>query len=168
MEITKEIVGRYLDGMLVAQEDLRPALVEGGPLELKDTQRLHQAVFYGVKAFANANPCDEGTDVKAYWDLINSTVNLIALLTPREFMTIFPIDKDFDGERFEMKDYFYTMQIAKDVGLDTPIINAFNFLWDYYNRDTRHFMVHLTGAIDMLGGASPDGSVLGDLMNRFK
>ncbi|WNN20053.1 hypothetical protein [Bacillus phage FI_KG-Lek] len=29
------------------------------------------------------------------------------VLTLRDFMTIFPIDKNYDGARYEMKDYFY-------------------------------------------------------------
>ncbi|MCO7128427.1 hypothetical protein NIE88_22145, partial [Sporolactobacillus shoreicorticis] len=56
--------------------------------------------------------------------------------TPREFMQVFPIDKTYDGEKYETKDYFYTMNYLKSLDMDKPIgrENLSDFLWDYMNR----------------------------------
>jgi hypothetical protein len=55
-------------------------------------------------------------------------------LTPREFMNIFPIDKTYDGERFECKDYFYTIKIVRALDQDAPIGDKLDdLLWEYMN-----------------------------------
>ena len=54
-------------------------------------------------------------------------------------MGIFPIDKEFDGEKYGCKDYFYTINHLKGINPDDLLCNQFkdinDFLWIYYNRD---------------------------------
>lgn len=61
--------------------------------------------------------------------------------TPREFMQVFPVDKVYDGERYQSKDYFYTMNYLKSLDMDKPIgrENLSDFLWDYMNRTMLNF-----------------------------
>ena len=65
----------------------------------------------------------------------------IKTLTPRELMQHFPVKKEFDGNRYGCKDYFYTMQAVNEYGLDRRIEDAFDFLWDYQNDDLQEFLV---------------------------
>ena len=57
-------------------------------------------------------------------------------------MNIFPITKDYDGHKYAMKDYFYAMDKCKEHGLDKPIGNSFEFLWDYHNVCIGGFVVN--------------------------
>lgn len=74
------------------------------------------------------------------YQLSELTMQLISLTTPRRLSAIFPIDKKYDGEKYEIKDYFSTVQMIKDHGWDERISDAFNFLWDYENRHLRHYL----------------------------
>ncbi|UYX50065.1 hypothetical protein M3Y14_15880 [Bacillus thuringiensis] len=74
--------------------------------------------------------------------LIGYLQELIKELTPREFINIFPITKEYDGHICETKDYFFTIDRAKEIGMDTPIKeNILEFLYDYTNWDITVFTV---------------------------
>lgn len=56
------------------------------------------------------------------------------MLTPRQFMKIFPIEKRYSGHRDVTKDYFSTMEELKKIGMDTPIgAHTKALLCDYQN-----------------------------------
>ena len=42
-------------------------------------------------------------------------------LTPRELYQLFPIEKEYDGDKWGTKDYYYCIQEIKEIGLDTPM-----------------------------------------------
>ncbi|MFX3618631.1 MAG: hypothetical protein ACE3JK_14075 [Sporolactobacillus sp.] len=67
----------------------------------------------------------------------------LAQFTPREFMQYFPIKKDYDGKRYESKDYFTTMEYLKTLNWDEPIDleRIDDFLWEYTNLDLMNFEV---------------------------
>lgn len=67
--------------------------------------------------------------------------DFLGTFTPREFMQVFPVDKIYDGEKSETKDYFYTMNYLKSLEMDKPIgrENLSEFLWDYMNRTMWRF-----------------------------
>lgn len=71
----------------------------------------------------------------------------MTLITPREFLTMFPIKKEFDGQKYECKDYFYTKEYLSTIDLDEPISEPFEFLWDYWNSDTARFLMNVMGAM---------------------
>lgn len=56
---------------------------------------------------------------------------------------IFPIDKTYDGDKWDFKDYFFTMDVLKKKCLDNAVgrDGVFNLMWDYENRDLREFTV---------------------------
>ena len=56
---------------------------------------------------------------------------------------IFPIDKTYDGDKWGCKDYFFTMDVLKEKGLDNAVgrDGVFDLMWDYENRDLREFTV---------------------------
>lgn len=78
-----------------------------------------------------------------------TALHLIARLTPRRFTRLFPIDKTYDGQRWQCKDYFFTMEMIEKHGLDTPIGDALPFLWDYCNPHTRRFLTRCLQTLDV-------------------
>ena len=77
---------------------------------------------------------------QAKFQLIDTIFVICGHLTIRNFVTTFPIDKDYDGEKWGCKDYFYTMDVLSRMDWDKPIgrENFFEFLWDYENDDLRN------------------------------
>lgn len=75
---------------------------------------------------------------------IISNINfLVGYLTPKEFQTIFPIEKRFDGKKYGFKDYFFTKNLIKDLGEDEKIgEKSREFLWSYQNEEISDFIVN--------------------------
>lgn len=69
-------------------------------------------------------------------------------MTYRELVNIFPIKKFYDGNKWDTKDYFYTMNyIEEHGGLDAYIEDPFNMIWDYQNKYIRMFGAKWIGFI---------------------
>lgn len=106
-----------------------------------------QIVFYGIKVYGSwqrkvKHPSSELLENQFY---LNETIlDGMKYITPRQFMGWFPIAKTYDGERWEMKDYFHTMDYINSVGIDEPIKEPMEFLWEYVNDDTRNFLINHT------------------------
>ncbi|MFT8425743.1 MAG: hypothetical protein ABF630_09800 [Liquorilactobacillus sp.] len=61
--------------------------------------------------------------------------DLIEGLTPRQFYQVIPIRKQFDGKKYEVRDYFTAREfIEKKIGWDNKIPNGFEFLMNYWDR----------------------------------
>lgn len=74
---------------------------------------------------------------KIKYQVIDSVLTVLSSLTLRNFVITFPIKKDFDGHKWESKDYFYTMDVLSKMDWNKPIgrDKIFDFLWDYVNED---------------------------------
>ena len=69
-------------------------------------------------------------------------------ITPRELLSVFPPTKTYDGERYQCKDYFTTMEAVHKHGLDVPLGDrTFEFLYDYLNPHVSNFVVRYMCAI---------------------
>jgi len=112
-------------------------------LETEFDVELHgKLIFWGVKALGRNHELitdQESLDNQMY--LYQFVLGLLNKITPNQLMNIFPIKKVYDGEKYEFKDYFSTIEHCRNRGLDKPIGNAFDFLWDYMNTDTGLFVV---------------------------
>lgn len=63
-------------------------------------------------------------------------------MTYRDLVNIFPITKFYKGDKWDTKDYFYTMNYIKEHGgLDAYIEDPFDMVWDYQNKYIRKFGV---------------------------
>ena len=113
-----------------------------------------RTVFYGVRYVVAAM-----RGRLASKELISRVVELVGQLTPRELLQIFPVEKAYDGERWETKDYFFTMDVLRRHGLDKPLGAAvFDVLWDYTNTHVRLFnvaMMHTVDGIRRMEGQGP-------------
>lgn len=111
---------------------------------------LKKLIFYGVMAISKTIKFknDDSRFRIMRFDFI-SLINLyIGKLTPTEFMQMFPIKKDYDGKRWEVKDYFYTMEEINKMVKDEPIGDKVEeFLYDYHNDTIRYYSVEFMSSI---------------------
>ncbi|MDB2130691.1 hypothetical protein [Enterocloster clostridioformis] len=119
------------------------AIYDGSDLN-QCRDHLKRAVFYAVKYFSleriDRRHCTEPRtleQVNADFNFLECVKMLMGQLTPREMMSMFPIEKEYDGEKSGCKDYFYTIEKLKDFDLDKPLgeEGLENFLWCYWNDD---------------------------------
>lgn len=107
-----------------------------------DFEIHNKVIFWGVKALGRRSDSIQSEEfLYNTMHLYQFTINMLNKITPRQLMNIFPITKIYDGNKYESKDYFYSMDKCNKHGLDVPIGNAFEFLWDYMNVDTGLFLV---------------------------
>lgn len=111
---------------------------------------IKKLIVYGVKA-VNSKPKPEiitREEAGYNFHLVEVIKSLMANLTPVEFMNLFPARKDYDGHKYECKDYFSTMEYIKKLVPNNPIgAEIDNFLWDYMNTETHVFLVNVYGAV---------------------
>jgi hypothetical protein len=63
-------------------------------------------------------------------------------MTVNELVNMFPILKEYDGEKYECKDYFSTIQFLETLDWNKPIGQEIHeFLSSYYNNDIINFCV---------------------------
>jgi len=86
------------------------------------------------------------------FQLIDSIFTILGCLTLKNFVITFPIEKDYDGHKWQSKDYFYTMDVLSKMDWDKPIgrDNISELLWDYVNSDLRHAYVEFTTAMSAI------------------
>lgn len=74
---------------------------------------------------------------KALFQTINYIFDILGRLTVINFVRTFPIIKEYDGDKWECKDYFYTMDILSKMDWDKPIGSEgiLAIFWDYQNKD---------------------------------
>lgn len=77
------------------------------------------------------------------FNLIDALFGIIGRIKLKNLIKIFPIDKTYDGDKYECKDYFFTMDVLKEKGLDNAVgrDGVFDLMWNYENRDLREFTV---------------------------
>lgn len=86
------------------------------------------------------------------FQMIDSIFGVLSCLTLRNFVTTFPIEKYYKGDKWDCKDYFYTMEVLKDMDWDKPIgrDELSELLWDYMNVDLRHAYIEFTTAMSAI------------------
>lgn len=85
---------------------------------------------------------------QAIFNLIDTVFMVMGYIKLKNLVTTFPIKKEYDGEKWECKDYFYTMDVLSKMDWDKPVgrDNISDLLWDYQNDDLRHAYVEFTCA----------------------
>lgn len=99
---------------------------------------LQKLFYYSVMVVKNIDPDKQRTveDVEMNFKFISNVIETIGQLTPFEIMQIFPIEKKYDGAKYQEKDYFTTKRYVDTLPLHEPICNtstATDFLWKYHN-----------------------------------
>lgn len=95
------------------------------------------------------------------FQMIDSIFGVLGCLTLQNFVNTFPVDKTYDGAKWEEKDYFYTMEVLKDKPWDAPIgrDKLSELLWDYENEELRHAYLEFTTAMSAIYRAQTGKSI---------
>lgn len=98
---------------------------------------------------------DEGrtlAEEQVRFQVIDGIFTVLGCLTLRNFVNTFPIDKTYDGEKWQCKDYFSTMEVLSTMDWDKPIgrDELSELLWDYDNEDLRHAYIEFTTAMSAI------------------
>lgn len=77
------------------------------------------------------------------FEFVDALFCVIGRIKLNNLVKIFPIDKEYDGNKCECKDYFFTMDVLNKTGLDNAVgrDGVFDLMLDYENRDLREFTV---------------------------
>lgn len=80
---------------------------------------------------------------EAGFNIIDALFGIIGRIKLNNLIKIFPIDKEYDGDKWGCKDYFFTMDVLKEKGLDNAVgrDGVFDLMWDYENRELRKLTV---------------------------
>lgn len=111
---------------------------------------VKKAIYYGVKTVTTKEKTINLTKKKAEnnFQFASIVKDLIGTLTPGEFENLFPIKKEYDGKKYQSKDYFYTKKYLDTLDPDKPINESedpLEFLWEYQNWDITIFTVRIMG-----------------------
>lgn len=125
---------------------------------LKDTTNRtvsKKAVYNGIKMILTDSQDNLKSQdrVEHQFQIISLVKNVIGNLTPNEFMQLFPIKKEYDGHKWETKDYFYTRDYINNLDINTPIDeqeDPLMFLWEYVNDDIESFNIRSMLALSKL------------------
>ena len=97
----------------------------------------HTVKYFSVKGLRMPSTFEEAINEFSFADCLK---NIIAGLAPNELMRIFPVTKYYGGKNDIRKDYYFTMDVLRNHGLDTPFYDKIeDILWDYMNPDIRIF-----------------------------
>ncbi|MDF2788003.1 MAG: Fah30 [Neobacillus sp.] len=108
-----------------------------------DRDTLKKLVYFGCKFVRTLEDVKTQEDISKKMGLILYIRGLIAKMTPVELINVFPIIKEYDGDKYCIKDYFYTKAEMDKLKQDEPIGELVdNLLWDYNNNDVRYFLMN--------------------------
>ena len=121
---------------------------------------LAQYIYLEVKAYGkekwkeiNHIKHKSCLEIENRYKEIKMVLDAIGRLTPQKLQQLYPVTKEYGGERRDCKDYFYTMDKLKQWPPDKPIGTAQEvacLLWDYENKDLEIMLLQWLNVIDDL------------------
>jgi len=139
---------------------------------------LARYIFLAVKAYGKENPA-EVNHTKAYkscleienrYQELKQVMETIGRLTPMKLLRMYPVTKEYDGEKWGTKDYFYTMDKLKKLPADKPIGDAQDvavLLWDYQNWDLMELLLQWENVLEDLDIYCNDSGPHDELHDRM-
>lgn len=110
--------------------------------------KMKQYIFLGIKAygveFARRKKRPGVQGITSRYAELSAIMQSIGMLTPKQLQQMFPISKEYDGDKYDMKDYYYTLHALEKAGMDKPIgteMEAAHLLWDYQNTEISFFLM---------------------------
>lgn len=97
---------------------------------------LKRLTFWLGRELVFENQNKEWYDTENIWNVSELYKSLLSQLTYREFCEIYPIEKRFDGDKTETRDYYSTKEFLSTVNLDSTIGSkekVMDLFWDYSN-----------------------------------
>ena len=111
---------------------------------------LSRLVFCGIRYalsvedYINATKDMDGVaDARVWFEYLNVIFETMGYMTIKNFVTTFPITKDYDGEKYGCKDYFFTVDMLKQYDPEERIgqERVKDFLFDYQNMDIHRTVI---------------------------
>lgn len=124
--------------------------------KVNEDKLLYALIKYHAAEPYQFNPLTIEKEANTYFAI----VDVVGMCTPREFMRIFLIKKEFKGRKYGFKDYFSVMESIDEIGLDNKIQDGFGFLWDYLNDDVIDFFVNLMALMSAYKQLKGEGSLI--------
>lgn len=136
---------------------------------------IKKMVLYGIKYTNTQRVADIDTleEAEDFYEFVMGVSDFIGYLTPSEFMNIFPVAKEYNGHKYECKDYFYTVDYLNTLERDKPIKDqntdgsVIGFLWEYHNWEIRRFTVTLTTSLCKLQRFQGLSTITDNLFDTF-
>ena len=97
----------------------------------KNLNKMLCASMVYCKIFSNEVDLEELKKAIFAYSLPETVLILLEGLTPNEVYGLFPINKEYDGYKFETKDYFSCIKEAKEIGLNKEMDS----------KDTKQFVM---------------------------
>lgn len=141
----------YLNKLMDKFDEIK---ILGGQI-LDDREFFCKYIWVNVKVMSCFKASEYKTkeeaeiNLKLFWGI----AKLLSLLTPEEFERTFPIIKEYGGEKYGVKNYFFTKSRLKEYKAGEPIIESGDIdelLFDYQNNDIRFFMLAEMECFDVL------------------
>lgn len=116
--------------------------------EKENIQDLKSIFFHYVKCIALSDRQLSSTldELMQMFESFTLMVETAGKLTPRDIQEMFPIEKSYDGEKYQIKDYFTTKEMIDEMPEGKPIAfskDPMSFLMDYMNPDIHTFVIEL-------------------------
>ena len=124
-------------------------------------------MYHGIRHF-------EGGGYEAMQKLsivYDSIILLLAQLSPEEIAVHFPPTKDFDGHKYEMKDYFSSKYAIEHAGGSKVLGDedaALNFVYEYQNKDLDRFAITGILLVDAIRDLQGQPSVMEEFIKDQK
>lgn len=93
---------------------------------------LKQCAFLSVKALSIY---EDKEDMSLRFQLSERIIDLLSLLTPDDFIEVFPVKKQYDDHKCGIKDYFYVLKHVATLKSGVPIGNEIHYLLRNYLND---------------------------------
>lgn len=114
---------------------------------------LVKYVYLAVKFYGRETPVEinhtrwvkDCREIDKRYKEYRQVLQAIGRLTPSELEQMYPVIKEYDGEKWGSKDYFYTMDKLRRLPVDNPIGDENDvacLLWDYQNADLEFIILY--------------------------
>lgn len=95
--------------------------------------------FYMARYIVTNNFGKKTSDLDFDLQMVLNDEQLLSGVNTQKFINYFPITKSYNGEKYECKDYYSTIEAVRAKG-DT-LTDIFDFFWDYDNSLIREYIV---------------------------
>lgn len=86
------------------------------------------------------------------FNMLSYIICALGCLTTKAFVNTFPITKKYDGDKWDCKDYFYSMHILSFLDWNKPIgrEKIEDLIWDYQNEDLKEMYIEYLCTVSKL------------------
>lgn len=107
--------------------------------------------------------------IETDFDFVSIILAMLRLVTPKEFICMFPPEKQYDGAKYQSKDYLTTMRAIGKLQMDKVIEDErtlLDLLWDYQNWEIDKFMVSWMMAVSHMRQIQGEMNPLEEFMQK--